>query len=101
MGTELCVKCAAAGIVGERDLDDDQPRLARCAGPVVLDVLSRRTAICIACTMRLRNETPRMLIGRPKAGNSNDERSSDSKTAASDGAVGMLRAKRASVPGLT
>ena len=47
MGTELCVKCAAAGIVGERDLDDDQPRPARCAGPVVLDVLSRRTAICI------------------------------------------------------
>src|ERR1700730_10006272 len=36
-----------AGIVGERDLDDDQPRPARCAGPVVLDVLSRRTAICI------------------------------------------------------
>ena len=42
---KLCVKRAAAGIVGERDFDDDQSGATRGACPVVFDVLSCRAAV--------------------------------------------------------
>src|SRR5262245_26307427 len=54
-----------------------------------------------ACTIRLRNETPRMLIGSAGAGNSGDECPLEVKIATSDDRVGILRLKAClSCPGL-